>query len=325
MSRLSIRTKMMIVFMSLSAVVLAGVFTWFYQSATARAMDSLRESLVTAAVTAAGLVDPAEHEQVYATGVEDTPQYTHIAEQLRLVRDANDNIDSIYTAALSSNPNEVIFVVDSEESTADTEDTSGRVSLGEIYDASNAPQMMKAFDGQPTADVNIVSDADGDYLSGYAPILDASGEVVAIVGVDMHVDDILLVQAQIRNVSLLAFVISLAAVFAAVYLLSGAITKPLRAITGAAQALEQDEPFEPERLERVARGTDELGQLARVFSRMAVQVQERQKKLREEVTQLKIEIDEARRQKQVDEIAGSEFFKDLKDKAREMRKRTDDK
>jgi hypothetical protein len=324
MSRLSIRTKMMIVFMSLSAVVLAGVFFWFYQFATDLAMKDIKESLITEAVIAAGMVDPEVHAQVYSTGIEDTPQYNQIAEQLRIVRDSNDDINSVYTAVRGENPNEVIFVVDPEESRADTETTRGRVALGERYDTSDAPQMLKAFDGTPTVDADIIVDDESATISGYAPIFDSAGKVIAIVGVDMHVDEVQAMKDNIILFSLLSFAISLAVVFVAVYLLSGAITKPLRLITGAAQLLEQDEPFEPERLEGVAGGADELGQLARVFSKMAVQVQERQKKLKDEVTQLKIEIDEVKRQKQVDEIAGSEFFKDLKDKARAMRTSTDE-
>jgi HAMP domain-containing protein len=315
MSRLSIRTKMMIVFMGLFTVVLAGVFIWFYQYATARALKNMQGNLITAATIAAGTVDPAEHARVQALGVEDTPEYNHIANQLRQVRASNEYFDAVYTFVPSpGNPTEVIFIVDAEQN------PDQHMALGEPYDAAGAPQMLKAFEGKPTVDANIIADPSGkDYLSGYAPILDSSGKVIAVVGVDWFGEDVRDLQRNILKASLIAFVLSLAAVFAAVYLLSGAITKPLRLITGAAQSLEQDEPFEPERLEGVAGGADELGQLARVFSRMASQVQDRQKKLKDEVTQLKIEIDEVKRQKQVDEIAGSEFFKDLKDKARAMR------
>ena len=52
---------------------------------------------------------------------------------------------------------------------------------------------------------------------------------------------------------------------------------------------------------------------------MAVQVEAREKKLKQEVTQLRIEIDEAKRAKEVAEIADTDYFRDLQKKAREQR------
>jgi len=54
---------------------------------------------------------------------------------------------------------------------------------------------------------------------------------------------------------------------------------------------------------------------------MAVQVQQRSQKLKEEVVQLRIEIDQSKRQKQVSEIVDSECFQDLKSKAKSIRKK----
>jgi nitrate/nitrite-specific signal transduction histidine kinase len=67
--------------------------------------------------------------------------------------------------------------------------------------------------------------------------------------------------------------------------------------------------------------TDELGQLARVFERMAREIYQRVEKLKEQVSLLKIEIDEARKERQVAEIVGSDFFSELQTKARSMRER----
>jgi HAMP domain-containing protein len=314
MSRLSIRMRLLIVFMSLFTVALAGIFVWFYQFATDKAVNDMRQSLVDSASIAAGMIDPVEHTQVFTSGTQDDPQYTHIADQLRLVRDSVPNIGAIYTAVLSPNPDEVLFVVSASED-------ADRAGLREPYSTDDAPGMLTALGGQAVSDPGIGEDEFGIWLSGYAPIKDATGQTVAIVGVDMDAADVLAVQAQIRNVSILAFVVALIAVFGASYLLSGSITRSLRLITGAAQQLEKGEPFNPEQLKRVALGSDEVGKLAKVFSQMAVEVQSREKKLKEEVVQLRIEIDEVKKQKQIDEITDSEFFRDLKGKAKSMRQR----
>ncbi len=52
---------------------------------------------------------------------------------------------------------------------------------------------------------------------------------------------------------------------------------------------------------------------------MAEQVQERTQKLKQEVERLKVEIDEVKRKKDVSDIVDSDFFKDLKSKARDLK------
>jgi CRP-like cAMP-binding protein len=64
-----------------------------------------------------------------------------------------------------------------------------------------------------------------------------------------------------------------------------------------------------------------LAALAEDFTRMAAQVQEREELLRREVAQLRIEIDQAKRQQESQRIMGSEYYKELKEKAKLLRKR----
>jgi hypothetical protein len=54
---------------------------------------------------------------------------------------------------------------------------------------------------------------------------------------------------------------------------------------------------------------------------MADKVYQREQTLRRQVEALKIEIDETKRQKQVSEIAETDFFRELQAKARKMRSR----
>ena len=69
-------------------------------------------------------------------------------------------------------------------------------------------------------------------------------------------------------------------------------------ITASAAALEAGK-YDPRSLDEVAERTDELGQLARVFGRMADEVVAREERLKQEVVQLRIEIDEAKRARDV--------------------------
>ena len=93
-------------------------------------------------------------------------------------------------------------------------------------------------------------------------------------------------------------------------------------VTAAAAAVEAGE-FDPETLTRVAARRDELGQLARVFQRMAREVRARERRLKQEVQQLRIEIDEVRTTRQVAEITETDYFQDLQRKADQLRFRED--
>jgi methyl-accepting chemotaxis protein len=119
-----------------------------------------------------------------------------------------------------------------------------------------------------------------------------------------------LVAAGVLSVGLLASI-----------LLARRVTGPVSELTAAAAAVERH-AFEAGSLTGVTRRSDELGHLARVFHRMALEVQAREQRLRQEVQQLRIEIDEARKQRQVEEITDTEYFQNLRQRAQSLRGRT---
>ena len=89
-------------------------------------------------------------------------------------------------------------------------------------------------------------------------------------------------------------------------------------VVDAAAAVEAED-FEPESLDSVAGREDALGQLARVFQRMAREVFERERRLKAQVQQLRIEIDEAKAAREVSEITDTDFFRELQEKASKLR------
>jgi GAF domain-containing protein len=91
-------------------------------------------------------------------------------------------------------------------------------------------------------------------------------------------------------------------------------------VTAAAADVEAA-TFQEETLRDVAERTDALGHLARVFQRMAREVRAREARLRQEVEELRIEIDQTKKSRQVAEITESDFFLDLEAKARSLRER----
>ncbi|MBN1483797.1 MAG: cyclic nucleotide-binding domain-containing protein [Chloroflexia bacterium] len=62
-----------------------------------------------------------------------------------------------------------------------------------------------------------------------------------------------------------------------------------------------------------------ISSLAAAFTQMCARVQQREQELRREVMQLRIEIDQAKKERQVSEIVDSDYFRSLRDKAKRLR------
>jgi PleD family two-component response regulator len=89
-------------------------------------------------------------------------------------------------------------------------------------------------------------------------------------------------------------------------------------LTDAAAALENN-TFDPDSISDVAGRSDALGQLTRVFQRMAREFYVREIRLKQQVAKLRIEVDKAKQTQQVKKIVGSDYFKQLRDQAEELR------
>ena len=94
----------------------------------------------------------------------------------------------------------------------------------------------------------------------------------------------------------------------------------LRRLIQAAQSMGMGEMTKEQaaELEQVM-GRDELSRLGQAFGRMAQQVIQREESLRREVEALTIQIDTAKQARQVAEITETDYFQQLKTKAKELR------
>ena len=90
-------------------------------------------------------------------------------------------------------------------------------------------------------------------------------------------------------------------------------------VTAAAGAVEEGR-FDLDALEEPARRDDALGQLARVFQRMAREVRAREDRLQQQVSELRIEIDEARQATKVAEVTETAYFQELRAQAADLRR-----
>lgn len=153
-----------------------------------------------------------------------------------------------------------------------------------------------------------------------SPILDADGHVTGAVLVTLPTTRL---EEALRENLVITAVVALSVVLVgalASVALARWVTKPVAQLTAAAAAVEAN-TFDPDSVERVAKRGDGLGQLARVFQRMAREVQAREQRLKAQVQELKIEIDRTQEARQVAEITETDYFQDLQAKARALRTR----
>jgi hypothetical protein len=94
----------------------------------------------------------------------------------------------------------------------------------------------------------------------------------------------------------------------------------IQRVTGAAAAV-QAGTFDPQTLDGVAARPDELGQLARVFQRMARELASREQQLQHEVQRLRIEIDLVKQARDVAAITDTDAFRTLQEQAHLLRAR----
>ncbi len=148
----------------------------------------------------------------------------------------------------------------------------------------------------------------------YAPIYDTQAKALSVFE-----------QTRVQTFAAIAAVTALALLIA--LWLSSYISRPVASVVEASKAVEAGH-FASVDLREVEKRTDELGGLARVFSRMAEQVRSREENLKEEVRELQvkirlfIEIDQDRKNEQVREITETEYFDDLRKRIQVLRARS---
>jgi hypothetical protein len=116
--------------------------------------------------------------------------------------------------------------------------------------------------------------------------------------------------------------ISLVFTIANAGLLGQGLSAPLLRLTRAAEKMKAGNlsVAEAQKLSETT-GEDEVAQLSQLFGQMAQDVIKREQMLKQQVAQLSIEIDVARKEREVKQITENEYFKSLQSKASELRAR----
>jgi methyl-accepting chemotaxis protein len=240
-----------------------------------------------------------------------------------------------YTYIIGEKKNELIFITSwgwcLEGATSDDYATFKQPIEFSRIDANIAAMKETVFQTDtgycspvdPACTPDIYPDQYGEWVSAYAPIKNSQGQTVAGLGVDFTASYVNQVQQDVLKKIYVAFAITYIILLALVYFVAQILTRPMIGLTRAAdQIAEGNYEVGLQHLGEVNHSTrfpDETETMDRVFRSMVDKVYKREQNLRQQVRELKIEIDQAKRQKQVGEIVDSEFFQELQTKARKMR------
>ncbi|MFH0909704.1 MAG: ATP-binding protein [bacterium] len=165
------------------------LFKSFYHSM----IEEIRLHARGVAVATAAAIQSDDVEGIWRPADMEGEAYRRVQGILVKVSVSNPDVRYIYTmrraTRLGATPRDLEYLVDepardrNANGVIDKDEVSEPV--GKPYDASNFPRMIEAWD-RPAVDDEISSDPPyPDLLSGYAPIKNAEGRTVAIVGVDI--------------------------------------------------------------------------------------------------------------------------------------------
>lgn len=318
----SLRWKLLLGFTVVFTLFMGGIFLWFYAFTSERALQRVHDDLLSTITGAAEGVDVeqllalARDGEPNAAGFSDDPRYQAQLDWLDHVHDIESEAWP-FLYVRGPREGEIEFLVDLYA----RYDPAKAAGFREVYTPITPFTLLGLR--ERVVNTEPYTDPWGTWISAYAPLTDASGTVVAAVGVDFDARHVIEIQEQLRNRVYVAFSVSYVLLLLLIYLIAGVFSRPITMLTRAAERLGDDrEDREVPSFPR-QRIMDEIGVLAGVFEAMAAKVVTRERSLLREVRELRIEVDEAKRQQDVSEIVETDFFRELQSKAAQLKRRSD--
>jgi signal transduction histidine kinase len=224
--RRNARTLLLACLVLLFGTALGG---YFFVQGRSIMEEELKERLRTTVAVAAEQFDAEAIRVIRDRSDMETPAFRKIVSQLRRIRESISNIRYAYIMRQTGNPLQPVFVADADSLAGLSEldeDGDGVVSddeeasyPGDLYDATDAPVLQHEAFEHPSVDEDITIDQGGSWISSYAPIRDARGNVVATLGIDMGAEDFLTLSQRIFSpIALLLVILAGSSLASVVYL-----------------------------------------------------------------------------------------------------------
>ena len=190
------RSYLVLIGFSVLAVGITYVLYWHTEDLL---KDRLQERLTAIASTAAVQFDAEDIRAVRDQDDLGSLEMERITHQLQAIRDANSDIQFVYLMRRTDDPHTLAFVADADSLTPEEEwdtnedgviDEDEEIPLpGDSYPIDEYPVLHDEAFFHPAVDRELQPDQWGLIMAAYAPILDEEREAVAIVGMDVLVND----------------------------------------------------------------------------------------------------------------------------------------
>lgn len=197
----AVREQGKIVLVLLSCALLGIVITYvLYDYTRVLLKERLQERLVAIVSTAATQFNPEDILAVRGEADMDKPAYERLVKILMALQNSNTDIQYAYLMRKTDDPNTLEFVADAqglippeqwdfdEDGIVGEEDEAVPLP-GEPFDTSPYPELRDEAFVYPVAAKDLEEDKWSVQLSAYAPIYYQPSESVAIVGIDVVVND----------------------------------------------------------------------------------------------------------------------------------------
>lgn len=152
--------------------------------------DGIKERLSDAASIAALQVDAVKHSKLSVREDENKPEYKELQLVLRKIRDHGTGMRFVYTLRKNES-GKIVFIVDAEEKETDVS------HIGDVYETETSVK-ERAFIApyKPQVEDEFYTDKWGTWLTSYAPILDAEGNLDAVLAIDMSAEKVMAYERQ---------------------------------------------------------------------------------------------------------------------------------
>ncbi|MDD2969504.1 MAG: methyl-accepting chemotaxis protein [Lachnospiraceae bacterium] len=214
--RLKVRTiaihQKMILFITLLSIFISGLIgTTAYLTSEAYLMDQIRGELMNITSSTAAFIDPEEHKQL-VPGADALPFCAIYNEKLGTIM---EETGCAYIYTIARDGNNVYYVLDG----------SMESLIGDPCDDSAT--IERAFQGETVYTPDVYTDEFGTFISGYTPLKDESGQVIAVVAADRDISYIRSLSMNLLlRMALIAVIGALISIFAG-YLYSRRISKSI--------------------------------------------------------------------------------------------------
>lgn len=284
--RFGLRAKMIVLFLLFSGSVSVLITASFSEVLRTRLLEELKARLLSTVILGADSIDGSQLGRLAAwgrdaapeqiAGLEDSADYRQVSAQLNKIRDTDPQvIRYVYTFAPGSADDQAFYVVDADvlslverrnrgEEVADEEIShlGGDFGLAEYAVARESLSAKK-----PGIDQEYVYDKEFrvNSISGYAPVFDSSGTLVAMLGIDMTDTDVRRSLEQITLLSGLITVVALLLSLILSFVIGALLTRNILALRKTVERF-GDQDFTAR---SSIKARDEIGALGQSFNVMA--------------------------------------------------------